>query len=253
MDDGKLCRSSETDPLVPGRASRRRSVLLNQCIWIAVIAVLVSYIFVWTFSVSPDIRDRTREEWDIERRKHQEEALKRIDIEYRWRVEDDERIHLREQWMRDREEHERNLTEAIRRELQDKQARRAQWATEKEEHERKYNEAILRENKEKEARRAQWESEVEEHNRAIEERESREEHERLRLNILWSDPESHQCTTYGTREYTARLVNVPADYDRRVEACMVMPIQIHGVEYKTKWCEDHVGVAVFLVQIADVP
>ncbi|OAX35927.1 hypothetical protein K503DRAFT_338464 [Rhizopogon vinicolor AM-OR11-026] len=181
--------------------------------------------------------------------------------------------------MRETEEHERNLGEAIRREIQEKEARRAQWATEVEEHERKLSEAIRRENQEKEARRAQWETEMEEHtceekkrqarfeknmqeiraqwqrevvqrslqwereedehNRAVEKRERREEQERLRLNILWSEPESHTCTSYGTREYTARLVNVPADYDRRVEACMAMPINIHGVEYKAKRCEDH--------------
>jgi hypothetical protein len=134
--------------------------------------------------LDPDVRDRIRKEWDIERRQHQGEVLKRFDIEHRWRVEDDKRVHLREQWMR----------------------------------------------------------EIEEHDRDIKERERREEEERLRLNMFWTDPESHTCTTYGTREYTARLVNVPRNYNRRVEACMATPIQVHGVEYKTKWCEDHVGV-----------
>ncbi|KAG1748335.1 uncharacterized protein EDB91DRAFT_1314852 [Suillus paluster] len=67
----------------------------------------------------------------------------------------------------------------------------------------------------------------------------REEEERLRLNMFWTDAEPHMCTTYGTREYTARLVNVPSYYNRRVEACMATAIQIHGVNYTPKWCEDH--------------
>ncbi|KAG1823665.1 uncharacterized protein BJ212DRAFT_1476547 [Suillus subaureus] len=66
-----------------------------------------------------------------------------------------------------------------------------------------------------------------------------EEDERLRLNMFWTDLTSHTCMTYATREYTARLVNVPSYYNRRVEACMATPVKIHGVEYMPKWCEDH--------------
>ncbi|KAG1851955.1 hypothetical protein F4604DRAFT_1806507 [Suillus subluteus] len=66
-----------------------------------------------------------------------------------------------------------------------------------------------------------------------------EEDKRLRLNMFWTDLASHPCTTYATREYTARLVNVPSYYNRRVEACMVTPIKIHGTKYTPKWCEDH--------------
>ncbi|OJA13866.1 hypothetical protein AZE42_08212 [Rhizopogon vesiculosus] len=244
-------RTSETDPLVAGKASRRYSVSINQWALIARVALLAilitGVIFASVFPISscndhlnPDDRDRIRKEWDVERRHHQEEAVKRSDIEHRWRVEDDERIHLREQWMRETEEHERSLRETIRRETQEKGARRAQWATEIKDHERNLNEAIRRENQEKEARRAQWATEeVEQHNRDIEERQRREKEEHQRLNIHWTDPESHTCTTYGTREYTGRLANIPEDYDRRVEACMAIPIQIHGVGYKANWCEDH--------------
>ncbi|KAG2038376.1 hypothetical protein BDR03DRAFT_918621 [Suillus americanus] len=66
-----------------------------------------------------------------------------------------------------------------------------------------------------------------------------EEDERLRLNMFWTDLASHPCTTYATREYTARLVNIPSCYNHRVEACMATPVKIHGVEYMPKWCEDH--------------
>ncbi|KAG1800378.1 uncharacterized protein HD556DRAFT_1343066 [Suillus plorans] len=80
---------------------------------------------------------------------------------------------------------------------------------------------------------------LEEHERKVEERRKHEEEERLRLNMFWTDLASQTCTSYATREYTARLVNVPSYYDRRVEACMATPVKIHGVEYMPKWCEDY--------------
>jgi hypothetical protein len=174
IDDGGLFRSSETNPLVPGKASRRRSCSRDQYIWTTFIAILamavafVLYASVFPLSscnnpLDPDVRDRIRKKWDIECQ-------------------------------------------------------------------------------EKLAMRVQWEREVEEHDRDIKERKTREEEERLRLNMFWTDTKSHTCTTYGTREYTARLVNIPGDYNRHVEACMATPIQIHGIEYKAKWCEDHVGL-----------
>ena len=67
----------------------------------------------------------------------------------------------------------------------------------------------------------------------------------VRDRLFWADPVSHTCTSYGTREYSALLVNVPEGYKLRVEACMATPIKIHGVEYKPKWCEDHVGVPLY--------
>ncbi|KAG1729265.1 hypothetical protein EDB19DRAFT_125373 [Suillus lakei] len=87
--------------------------------------------------------------------------------------------------------------------------------------------------------REQWGREAEEHKREMEERRKHEEEGCLRLNTVWTDLESHTCTSYGTREYTARLANIPSYYNRRVDACMAAPVQIHGVEYTPKWCEDH--------------
>ncbi|OAX38153.1 hypothetical protein K503DRAFT_718607, partial [Rhizopogon vinicolor AM-OR11-026] len=185
-------RTSETDPLVAGKASRRHSVSINQWILITRVALLTilitGVIFASVFPLTscnnpldPDVRRRILKQWAVERLHHQEEVAKHADLEHRWRVEDDDRVHLRNQWAR----------------------------------------------------------EVEQHNHDIRERQRREEEERQRLNMFWTDPESHTCTSYGTREYTARLLNVPANYNRRVEACMATPIQVHGVEYKPKRCEDH--------------
>ncbi|KAG2343912.1 hypothetical protein BDR05DRAFT_932925 [Suillus weaverae] len=215
MGDDKPCRSSEAVPLIgSGKPSRRHQSL---CVSVALIALLIVTITIAISSftpsndpLDPDVRDRIRREWDIELHQHQQEVLKRIDTKNRWRLEDDDRIHLREQWRTEVEEHKRDMEETRRREEQEK--------------------TILRE---------KWSREVEEHEREVAKRRKHEEEERLRLNMFWTDLASHTCTTYATREYTARLVNVPSYYNRRVEACMATSVMIHGTEYTPKWCEDH--------------
>ncbi|KAG1729262.1 hypothetical protein EDB19DRAFT_125391 [Suillus lakei] len=298
-------RSSEADPLIGPRKPyyRRQSSFILIAIKLIAAATMV-IIFLSSVSLSPrddpldpDVRDRIRNEWNIELRQHQEELLKRIDTQKRWRLEDDDRIHLREQWgtevekhnreveetlrrdedkkirirerwgkevekhdkeveeirrrdeeeririheqwRREAEEHDKEVEEGRRREEQESIRLREQWGREVEEHEREIEERQRREEQERIRLREQWSREVQEHEREVEERRKYEEEERLRLNMFWSDLESHTCTTYGTREYTARLVNVPSYYNRRVEACMATPVQIHGVEYTPKWCEDH--------------
>ena len=233
MDDGKLCSPSETDPLMPHKAYHRPQFLIFT-VAIALCLTICTVLFVSVFPLSRcniplDLRDRIRKEWGIELRKHKEavdielrkykEAVdKRVDIEKRWHLEDDERVHIREQWMREKEEHDRGVEERRRREEEERVRVRERWMREKEEHDH-----------------------------GVEKRRRLEEEERLRLNMVWGDVQSDTtCTTYATREYTARLMNVPSYYDRRVEACMATPIQIHGVEYKPKWCEDHVGLPSFV-------
>ncbi|KAF8836366.1 hypothetical protein BDN67DRAFT_1014759 [Paxillus ammoniavirescens] len=57
--------------------------------------------------------------------------------------------------------------------------------------------------------------------------------------MVWVDVTPHGCTSYATREYTARLANVPSDYNRRVEACKVTPLVVHGQSYLPHTCEDN--------------
>ncbi|KAF9235732.1 hypothetical protein BU15DRAFT_77661 [Melanogaster broomeanus] len=85
----------------------------------------------------------------------------------------------------------------------------------------------------------EWAQERDAHDREIKEREAREEAERLRLNLVWVNEESHSCITYGTREYTARLANVPSGYKRGVEACKKTPLVIHDVSYLPHTCKDN--------------
>jgi hypothetical protein len=217
--------------------------------------------------LDPDVRDRIRKDWDIELRQHQKEVLERIDIQKRWRVEDNDRIHLREQWgaevekhnreveerlrrdeehkihmheqwEREAEEHDEEVKEGRRRDEEEKIRIREEWRREAEEHNKEVEELRRREEQERIILRENWSREVEEHERQVEERRKHEEEERLKLNMFWTDLASHTCTTYATREYTARLVNVPSYYNRRVEACMATPVNIRGTEYTPKWCED---------------
>ncbi|KAF8836365.1 hypothetical protein BDN67DRAFT_974311 [Paxillus ammoniavirescens] len=68
-----------------------------------------------------------------------------------------------------------------------------------------------------------------------------EEVKRQRLNMVWVNVEAHSCTSYATRKYTARLANVPSDYNHRVEACKATPLDVHGQSYLPHTCEDNVN------------
>ena len=97
------------------------------------------------------------------------------------------------------------------------------------------------ENQHRENERQKWRREVEDHDQIEEERRKREEEERQKLNMFWGDIEAHTCTTYATREYTAQLMNLPATWEHRVEACKATPLEVHGTSYLPKTCEDKVG------------
>ncbi|KIJ09283.1 hypothetical protein PAXINDRAFT_172547 [Paxillus involutus ATCC 200175] len=85
----------------------------------------------------------------------------------------------------------------------------------------------------------EWNRERKAHDRQKMERERREEDERRRRNMFWVDVEPHGCTSYATREYTARLTNVPSNYNRRVEACKATPLVVHDQSYLPRTCEDN--------------
>jgi hypothetical protein len=251
MDDDKPCSSSEAEPLIGSRKPFRRHQ--SFCVYVALIAIsilaitlVISFVIPSNDYLDPDVRDRIRREWNIELRQHQKEVIERINTRHRWDLEDENRIRLREEWRTEREENERDMEERRRREEQERIVLHEKWGKEVEEHERDMEERRRREEQERIVLREKWGKEVEEHEREAEERRRHEEEERLRLNMFWTDVTSHACTTYATREYTARLVNVPSYYNRRVEACMATPVMIHGAEYTPKWCEDHVGVPTFL-------
>ncbi|KAG0708470.1 hypothetical protein DFH29DRAFT_482567 [Suillus ampliporus] len=220
---GLYDNTPEGEPLMPRQPSHRHQGYLYTAFIALVTAGIGIAIFASVVSLSPcnnpldpDVRNRIRKKWDFELRHHEQEVLERVDTHNRWSLEDSERIRLRAQWDFELRHHEQEVLKRV-----DTNKR---WSLEDSERIR------IRE---------QWGREVEEYKREVEERRKNEEEERLRLNMFWTDPEPHMCTSYSTREFTARLVNVPSNYNRRVEACMATAIQIHGVEYTPKWCEDH--------------
>jgi len=125
------------------------------------------------------------------------------------------RERIREEWSKELLEHGK---QAAQREHVE-----AQWAWEDARHA-----ALLRE----------WEQERIEHERVLRERAQREEDERKRLVLFWGHVEAHQCKTYGTREYTAVLMNLPMNWERRIEACKATPLEVHGITHLPKSCED---------------
>ncbi|KAJ7207739.1 hypothetical protein C8J57DRAFT_1319649 [Mycena rebaudengoi] len=79
-----------------------------------------------------------------------------------------------------------------------------------------------------------WEAEK----RADEQRKEKEQ-ERLRASFYWEDLRAEQrCLRYGARRYSARVANVPREYDP-VQACKETAVEIHGVEILSPTqCED---------------
>ena len=128
------------------------------------------------------------------------------------------RERIREEWSRALVEHAKQVAE--------REIVQARWAWEDEQHA-----ALLRE----------WEHERIQHEQELKERARREEEERNQLGLFWDRVVPHQCKTYGTREYTAVLKNLPMDWERRVEACKATPLEIHGIARMPTSCEDRVS------------
>ncbi|KAI1796212.1 hypothetical protein LXA43DRAFT_657772 [Ganoderma leucocontextum] len=106
---------------------------------------------------------------------------------------------------------------------------KGQWAVEQAKHQ---EEVAMweRERKERQEERDAFEREKEEWARQRREEEKhRKEIEWRRRGAYWSEPwpGSSQCHGYGTRPYSANLLNLPGDVNWR-EACMDMPIRING-------------------------
>ena len=114
---------------------------------------------------------------------------------------------------------------------------RGEWAKEELEHEI-VRARWVREDQQHAALLHEWEHERVQHEQELKERARREEEERKQLNLFWGRVEAHQCKTYGTREYTAVLMNLPGDLKWRVQACKATPLEVHGISQYPKSCED---------------
>lgn len=156
-------------------------------------------------------------------------------IRRKWRLE-------KERWELDKVRHqdEVNVWERERRERKEE---REKYARDKEEWERQQRE-------EREA----YEREKEEWARQRREEENhRKEMEWKRKGAHWSEPSgSTKCIAYGTRAYTAKLLNLPMDLDP-IQACLDMPVKFHGhwlespaqCEIKVSHCHSHLSQLLF--------
>ena len=267
----------ETTPLLPGKT--RRTISRDGCKFITYgLLALLAFLFIsvnlclhfFSCPLYPGAmrairgewekegaqHDLVREEWRLEKREHStiEEEWKlqtewhERDVARRIRVEDERQEQVRQEWAQEFERHAREVEEyekaVVRRvrEEQERQARaRKEWDQEVERHRHECEEMERHENQHRENERQKWRREVEDHDQIEEERRKREEEERQKLNMFWGDIEAHTCTTYATREYTAQLMNLPATWEHRVEACKATPLEVHGTSYLPKTCEDKVG------------
>ncbi|KAJ7750502.1 hypothetical protein B0H14DRAFT_2982007, partial [Mycena olivaceomarginata] len=108
---------------------------------------------------------------------------------------------------------------------------RHEWDKEIQAHERIHS-AWVKEVAEHDVIRMGWENE---HQEIDEERRK----ERMKAGFYWADLQADQrCFRHGTRQYTARVSNVPREYDP-VQACKETPIEINGLKFVTPdMCED---------------
>ncbi|KAI9566250.1 hypothetical protein HD554DRAFT_1209686 [Boletus coccyginus] len=218
--------SEETTPLLPKKTlrtiSRDGCKLITYGLLACFVIVNLSMHFV-NCPLYPSSMNTIRQQWE------KEEAQYKLIREER-RLEDLEHHAMEEMWKLETEWHDKDV------------ARQIQEEGERQERVRhEYEEMERRENQRRENQREKWRREIEDHDRIEEERRKREEEERQKLNMFWSGIEAHACITYATKEYTAQLMNLPTTWEHRVEACKATPLEVHGISYFPKSCEDKVG------------
>ncbi|KAJ7087656.1 hypothetical protein B0H15DRAFT_781230 [Mycena belliarum] len=147
-----------------------------------------------------------------------------------------QRERARREWDREIRGHEQ-LRKAWSREVAAHEAISAGWARERRELD------ATREQLERD--RETWARECEAGRRA-EEREREEAAERVRAGFAWDGVQAEQhCARYSTRRYSARLANVPREYDP-VKACRETAFEIHGRRIASPArCEDRGCQGVF--------
>ncbi|KAF9234163.1 hypothetical protein BU15DRAFT_79346 [Melanogaster broomeanus] len=179
----------------------------------------------------PSTMDSIRKGWESEVSTHQI-------LQQQWILEQRQHSILEDEWKVKAQWHEKEV-ERIKRQEEQRQAKvRERWEKETNDHRRAFEESQRREQEQMDTQRRKWQREIDEHDRIAEERRKHEEEERQKLNMFWGDVKAQKCTTYATREYTAVLQNLPATWEHRVEACKVTTLEVHGVSYLPKSCED---------------
>ena len=227
-----LLRPSEYAPLLPGTTQKKRTSTFRVGGWCLLALLVFSPLIYQTYvhmycPPDPATRDATRREWDSEIAQHDS-------IQRDWVRKSQEQAKKEGDWKRATEQYEKEVQQRMYEERMRQEQARREWAHETERHVREFEEMRARE-------RAEWTRERQRWLREIKERDQREEEERQRLNMYWGHVEAHTCTSYMTRKYTAQLMNLPRAWKNRVSACKGTPLEIHGISYLPKTCEDRVS------------
>ncbi|KAJ7795904.1 hypothetical protein B0H14DRAFT_3495369 [Mycena olivaceomarginata] len=165
--------------------------------------------------LDPTVRDRLRRQWDKEIQGHQK-------IRQAWAIEVEQHDTIRIGW-------ETEHMELIRQwdiEVEQHDIIRAGWEAERNE--------LIAMRKQLVRDKEDWKDE-----KRGEARRKKEEQDRVRAKFYWEDLGADQhCLRYSTRQYTARVANVPRQYDP-VQACKETAIEINGVKILNPvQCED---------------
>ncbi|KAK7044507.1 hypothetical protein R3P38DRAFT_2879177 [Favolaschia claudopus] len=152
------------------------------------------------------------------------------------------RDRIRRDWAKETRAHE-TIRQEWSMELADHERIRVGWESERQEL-IAMREQLVRDKEE-------WMREREDE-KGAEERRKREEEDRTRAQFAWEDLKGNQgCLQYRTKRYTARLANVPREYDP-VKACTETSVEIHGVKIPSPHqCEDRGCGGVFGHWIVD--
>ncbi|KAF8551519.1 hypothetical protein OG21DRAFT_1486899 [Imleria badia] len=148
-----------------------------------------------------------------------------------WNEEKTQHSIIQHEWKLAMERHAREVEECIHEENERQEKVRQEWASETERHVREFEEM-------QSCEREEWERERQRRRQEGEERDRREAEERQKLHIYWGHVEALPCTTYATREYTARLMNLPTTWENRVDACKATLLKIHRLSHLPTTCED---------------
>jgi len=226
---------SEVVPLLPGKPERSVARVHRLGGLLALLVFLFAAYHAGTHLLycppDPSTRDAIRRDWQREEAQH---AV----TEREWQSRKQAQLELELAWQRELKRHEEEVIRRIAEEQARREHFKQEWSREMERHAREFEEMQRREREERERERERW-------RREVEERDRREEEERQRRHLFWGNVEAHTCTTYGTRAYTAQLMNLPADWKHRADACKATPLEIHGISHLPKTCEDRgLGVVI---------
>ena len=190
--------------------------------------------------VDPQVRGRIREEWSKEFLEHEKLVAEHEVVKAQWAWEDERHAALLHKWEQERVDHEQELKARAAQEDEQHAALLREWEQERVDHEQELKARAAQEDKQHAALLREWEQERVDHEWELKERAQHEEEERKRLGLFWGRVEVHQCKTYGTREYSAVLVNLPWNWENRIETCKATPLEVHGVAHLPTACEDRV-------------